>query len=141
MTRQTNIPYPLHLMQTVLARSSSHGLTFHYDYWPNLHGCSPYTTEIFSLLTEQSHRWEEAFLSISPSFLYLLNPIRGRLNRLQELTFVYCKYDISTTDSTPSNHINAFETAQVLSVVRLFGLPQTTTFHVPWSTLLEFCDD
>ncbi|KAK0444482.1 hypothetical protein EV421DRAFT_1903108 [Armillaria borealis] len=138
---EDSVSDPLSLMQTVLARSSRHLLTVCFQYWPSHSYRCPYANEMFTLLTEQAHRWKILYFSIPPSAYHLLAPIRGRINCLQTLHLQH-QYDIPARLSAPPppTNIDVFESAENLEATYLFNLPHESRVRLPWSRLVDFAD-
>ncbi len=138
---EDGISNPLNLMQTALARSSHHLLTIRFQYWPSYSYRCPHANEMFTLLTEQAHRWEILYFSIPPSAYHLLAPIRGRINCLWTLHLQH-HYNIPArlSDPPPLTDIDVFELAENLEAVYLFNLPHASRVLLPWSWLVDFAD-
>ncbi|KAF9021030.1 hypothetical protein BDZ89DRAFT_252468 [Hymenopellis radicata] len=111
---------PSALLQTVLDRSGSHKLSFHFEFDFDDYANNPRRIEdLLDTLMEHSERWERVTFDVPTALGVWLGDIRGEVSALKELVFTCCDPDWvwETVEENSIRVVRAFEVAPLLTDV------------------------
>ncbi|KAK0447848.1 uncharacterized protein EV420DRAFT_1712746 [Desarmillaria tabescens] len=125
------------ILHVILERSRNHPLKFQLYYYDlKVEGANLKAIErCFDLLISHSTRWRDVRMTIPPSLLPRLSPIRGKIDLLREIYFI-CHRDPQPKDSD----IRALEIAPKLEHLHMYGMHPGISIHFSPTNLVSFSD-